>query len=188
MQPIILASNSPRRRELFSKLNIPFKVFGSSYREKFRRDLSPRKLAEFLAQKKAEKVAQVFPRSIIIGGDTLVVCGNKILGKPKNKAHAQKMLNLLSGKMHEVITAVSIIDKTGKTTTKSFTAKVFFQKLTKKEIEDYIKTKEPFDKAGGYAIQGEAEKFIKKYEGDFDTIVGLPISFIKSVLKELSIL
>lgn len=188
MQPIILASSSPRRRELFSKLNIPFQVFGSRYREKFQRNMPPRKLAEFLAQKKAEKVLEAFPKSVIIGADTLISYGTKILGKPKNKAHAQKMLNLLSGKAHEVITAVSIIDKTGKAITKSFVSKVVFKKLSKQDIEDYIKTKEPFDKAGAYAIQGEAKKFIKSFEGDLNTIIGLPISFIKSTLKELNII
>lgn len=183
MKTIILASASPRRKELLKKIGLEFKVDISRYREDATLELSPKKLAEFLSLQKAKDVAKRHKNAIIVSADTLVVLKNEILGKPRTAIEAKKMLGKLSGKTHLVITGFTIIDtKTNRTVTKSVETKVYFRKLTVKEIDDYVATKEPLDKAGAYGIQEKARAFVEKIEGDFFNVVGLPI---KSLIREL---
>ena len=186
MKTIILASGSDRRKDILKKFGIKFKVIKSNYRENLKAALDPHKLALKMSLGKAKKVYKNNKEDIIIAADTLVVCENQILAKPKSKKHAKEMLSLLSGKMHRVITGFAIIDSTsGKTINNSEETKVFMRKITPEEMEWYVNTKEPYDKAGGYAIQGKAGIFVEKVEGDFFNAVGLPIYTIIKELKKL---
>lgn len=188
MRKIILASVSPRRRKLLESLNIPFTVVPSSIEEKLNSKESPETLAKKLALAKARDVAKRHRDAIIIGADTIVVLGDYSLGKPKDKEDAKKILRLLSGKKHLVITGLAIIDqRLGKTFSKSVVSKVWFKRLTDEQIDAYIQTGESFDKAGGYGIQGEGSLLIEKIEGDYANIVGLPLEVLKKELKKLGV-
>ncbi|MBI2613340.1 MAG: septum formation inhibitor Maf [Candidatus Levybacteria bacterium] len=183
MKKIILASESPRRKEILKKAGLKFKIVKSNFEEYVNSDLKPANLVKKLSLEKATAVYENHEDSIIIAADTVVVCRGKILGKPKNNQDAKDMLEFLSNKSHLIITGFAIISSDlKKPITKSEQTKVYMRKITKKEIESYVKTGEPKDKAGAYAIQGIAKKFIKIVEGDFSNAVGLPI---QSVLKEL---
>ena len=186
MKKLILASQSPRRKELLEKLGVTFTVEPSNVNEDLALSLSPRKLAEELSRKKAQFIANKRKNCIIIAADTIVVLKKKIFGKPKSKKEAKEMLKALSGKTHQVITAFTIIDsKTEKRITKSVQTLVAFYKVTSKDLEKYLETEEVFDKAGAYAIQEGAGQFIKKIEGDYTNIVGLPIAAVKKALKNI---
>lgn len=188
MKQIILASASPRRKELLKKIGLKFTVDVSRYKESSTLKLSPKKLAEFLSLQKAKEVAKRHKNAIIIAADTLVVLGNEILGKPHTKKVAKKMLMKLNGKSHLVITGFTIIDcDTNKTITKSVETKVYFRQLTLKEIDNYVKTKEPLDKAGGYGIQEKAASFVEKIDGDFFNVVGLPLNALTYELKKFGV-
>ncbi len=179
---LILASGSPRRKELLSTLNIPFEIIVSNFEENIDQNKSLEKEIERLSYGKASSVYQSNKDAIVIGADTIVTINNKVLGKPKNEQDAKRMLNLLSNNVHTVITGVTIMSK-DKAETFSCASKVYFDKLSDEEIEEYINTKEPMDKAGAYAIQGIGSKFIKKIEGDYYAIVGLPINQIYQKLR-----
>jgi septum formation protein len=186
MQQIILASSSPRRKELLEKAGIKFKVVGSKIKEYLDIKLEPHKLAEKLSLEKAKAVQNKFKDAIIISADTLVVCEGKIFGKPTDEKDAEKMLKYLSGKTHSIITGFTVINaKTNKIITGSDETKVTMRKISKEEMESYLKTEEPFDKAGAYAIQGLAKKFIEKVEGDLSNAIGLPIDTILNDLKAI---
>ena len=180
---IILASNSPRRKELLEKNNIDFKVIVSNVNETLDESLSVYDNVKRLALLKATDVFNLYRDEIVLAADTIVVYDNIILGKPKDEEDAFRMLKLLSGKTHEVITAVAVIYKDVKLVEYEV-SKVEFRNITDLEILDYIKTKEPMDKAGSYAIQGIGSKFVLKHEGEFDNIVGLPINLVKKLLKK----
>ena len=184
MKKLILASGSPRRKVLLAKLGIPFIIDPANIDEASFTQPDPNKLVIQLATAKAMAIAPKHPDAIIIGADTVVALNNTILGKPRNKNHAISMLKKLSGKMHQVVTGYTLIDTSTKQKySKAIASKVYFYKLKLEEIEDYMISDEPMDKAGAYAIQGKGSKFIKKYEGDFDTIVGLPLNHIKKHLN-----
>ena len=155
MKTIILASASPRRKELLEQIGLKFEVEPSNYNEDLNSGLDPHELAKSLSLKKAEQVAKNHTSALVIAADTFVVLEGKILGKPKTETNARKMLAALSGKQHSVITGFTIID-TGshKALSRSVATKVYITKLTSNEIDAYIKSKEPLDKAGAYAIQG----------------------------------
>lgn len=139
--------------------------------------------AEYLARVKAEKAHELFPEDIVIGCDTTVVCQNKILGKPKGKEQAREYLHMLSGNAHAVYTGCCI--KCGdRSLCFDEGTDVFFYKLTDEEIEDYISTDEPYDKAGGYGIQGRGALFVHKINGDFFNVMGLPVSHLNRELKK----
>ena len=175
MNRVILASQSPRRKELLSLLNINFEAIPADINETIDPNNDLVKEIEKLSYQKANHIYKDHQDALIIGADTIVKINNQILGKPKNFEQAKQMLQLLSNNTHEVVTGVTIInDKTIETFSK--TAKVTFYTLTEKEIEEYIKTNEPMDKAGAYAIQGLGAKFVKSIDGDFYTIMGLPIA------------
>ncbi len=188
MRKIILASLSPRRREILKKLRLPFTTEGSGHEEDLKLKLNPHDLAKHLALRKAEAVAKRHKNAIIIGADTIVVLKGRVLGKPESAADARKMLGRLSGKAHTVITGFAIIDtKTGEKVSKACETRVHFRKLTAREIAEYVRTREPLDMAGSYAIQGMGGAFIKRIEGDYYTVVGLPLSILADELRKFGL-
>jgi septum formation protein len=188
MKKIVLASASPRRKEILQITGLKFSVCVSEYQENLGLALPPRRLACFLSFKKAETVALNYQKSLIIAADTFIVLNDKILGKPRNANDAEKMLKMLSGKAHSVITGFSIIDTdNSKKLSRSVETKVYFNKLEMNEIRAYVQSKEPLDKAGAYAIQGLGGVFIKKIEGDYFNVVGLPLSSLAVCLKKFGV-
>ena len=184
---IILASQSPRRSELLSHLGVEFEVMPSGAVEDNNEKIKLTELSKKLAFIKAKDVFdKTSGNRVVIGSDTLVAFKNKIFGKPKNKQDAFEMLSLLSNKTHKVITSLCVmIEKNGeiKTITTFDTTKVKFIKLDKASIEHYLNDDEFKDKAGAYAIQGKAGLFIKEISGDYNSIVGLPVSKLNRILK-----
>jgi len=174
--PIILASKSPRRRQLLENAGIKFTIIPSYVQESDFLLLKPENYARTLAEAKALDVADKNPESWVIGADSIVLINDTILEKPNSIADARQMIQQLSGKPHIVLTGYSIICK-NKSTLFSDVAKteVIFKKLTDEEIEWYIHTKEPYDKAGGYAIQGLGSFMIKSINGSYTNVVGLPV-------------
>ncbi len=187
MDKIILASNSPRRKEFFSLLGLEFEIITKDIEEIIDQNALPEDLVEDLAFQKAYAVFQDHKDRVVLGFDTLVYTDTLILGKPKDECDAIRMLGELSGKTHYVVTGVSILTKKMSRAFHSKT-KVSFYPMTEKEINDYVKTREPLDKAGAYAAQGYGSKFIKEIEGDFFTVIGLPLSRLYQELKELGII
>jgi septum formation protein len=185
---IILASTSPRRHKLAQEIGLEFEIVPSGYEEDMTLSLEPKDLVMTLAYGKAKDVAKKFSDGIVLGVDTIVVFNNKKLGKPKNKEDAFKMLSLLSGKEHEVYSGIALIDcKTGKEIKDYELSKVKFRKISDDEIEKYIQTGEPMDKAGAYAIQGLGGIFIEKVNGCYSNIVGFPVHCIYQNLKKLGV-
>lgn len=179
---IILASNSPRRKEILESLGYKFRIAPSDIDENI--NLNGELLVCELAKRKALIIYECNKDSIVIGSDTIVYYDGKVYNKPKSEEECYFMLKNLSGKTHEVITGVYIASN--KECISFFDkAYVTFKELSDQEIYDYIKTKEPFDKAGGYAIQGIGNALIKEYKGDFYTIMGLPKDLVNSHLKRL---
>lgn len=181
---IILASSSPRRKELLSSVIPEFKTIAPQVDESSVQDSDPVGLVRKLSYLKASTIAQKHENALIIGCDTVVWIEGQILGKPKNKDEARQMLKLLSGKKHNVTTGVCVINK-DKATQFEKTTQVSFYSLTDDEIERYIETDEPYDKAGGYGIQELGGLFVKKIKGDYYTVVGLPIAKLNRVLIKL---
>lgn len=170
-------------------MGLNFEVIVSNFEEKIEDNLKPQELAEKFSLQKAKDVAKKQKNAIIIAADTFVVLNNEILGKPKTGENARRMLKKLSGKSHLVITGFTIIDtKSGKTVTKSVKSKVYFKRLTNQEINSYVATGEPLDKAGAYAVQEKGGLFVEKIEGDFFNIVGLPIFDLVKELKKFGVL
>ena len=180
---IILASASPRRRQLLKELGLKFKVISTNKEEKVDDTFFPVQIARKLAVRKALEVSKKVRDSsiIIIAGDTIVVLGNKILGKPQSKKEAIEMLSRLSGKIHKVITGICILQGNKKVVGHEIT-KVTFQKLSPAMILSYVNTGESMDKAGGYGIQGKAALLIKKIEGDYFNVMGLPLVRLAKLL------
>ena len=185
---IILASASPRRRDLLQLTGLPIKVDPVSCEENMNTRVSPRRLSRVLSEKKARIAARKYRDAIIIAADTFIVFRDKIMGKPHTPAGARQMLAAISGKVHTVITGFTIIDtRTGKRISRSVETKVYFDKLTMKEINAYVKTGEPLDKAGAYAIQGLGSIFVRRIEGDYFNVIGLPLNALKSCLTQFGI-
>mgnify|MGYP002868403078 CR=1 FL=1 len=180
---IILASASPRRREIMDKLNLRYKVVVPNIDETLNRQLGLREKIEDLALRKGQAVSRNHPDDVVIAADTVVVVNNRILGKPHGISEARKMLKALSGRTHKVITAVAMIDG-GETFVTSDVAYVTFSELDDEEIEKYIQTREPYDKAGGYAIQGWASVFITRMRGSYYTVMGFPLHIVYEYLKQ----
>lgn len=183
MTRVILASKSPRRKELMEMLKIPFDIIVSDIEENIDYNNDLVKEIEKLSYQKAKAVFDNHSDALVIGSDTIVKINNDILGKPHSIEEAKSMLEELSDNTHEVVTGVTILYK-DIVETFSSVAEVTFYPLTDKEIDDYINTNEPMDKAGSYAIQGDGAKFIKSIKGDFYTIVGLPIGELYHRLKK----
>ncbi|WP_335869190.1 Maf family protein [Bacillus sp. 2205SS5-2] len=186
-KPLILASKSPRRKELLEKLQVPFSILTCEVDEFIPAEFTPQAAVLFLAQKKANVISQQFPQSIVIGADTIVVSEQNILGKPKNADDAYHMLKALSGKTHDVLTGVSIQSKQKEVHFFEKTMVTFWE-LSDEEIHRYIRSGEPFDKAGSYGIQGLGAVFVKSIQGDYYTVVGLPISKVYHELKEFNVI
>lgn len=184
MKKIILASNSPRRHHLMKYLNLDFKIIPSHIDEVINPKLEHDELVMDLAFQKAYSVFRDHKDDIVIGFDTLVVLDDYVLGKPKGEAEAKLYLKLLSGQTHRVLTGCAILTNGY---SKSFysDALVTFVELSDEEIDDYINTKEPMDKAGAYGIQGYGAKFVASVNGDYFTIVGFPIAKIYQELKKI---
>lgn len=181
---IILASKSPRRKELLSKLGYDFITYNINVDETIDSYDSYVEFVEKTVLKKAQFAKNDFPNDIVICADTIVVCENKILGKPHNKEEAYKMISLLSGRTHLVVTSVSIVYQNNyKIITESTEVEVI--QMTEEEIQGYINTPEPYDKAGGYAIQGIFSKYISRINGDYYTVVGLPLCRLNQELKKI---
>ncbi len=180
---VILASASPRRKKLLSMLFDDFKVMPSDIRELVPKDLEVEKCPEYLAQAKAELIAQGRDKSLVIGCDTSVVIDGKILNKPRDTNDARIMMNMLSGAVHRVITGCCICYMK-KHYTFSISTEVEFFELSEKEIEDYISSSEPYDKAGGYGIQSRGGLFVKSIRGDYYNVVGLPVAWLKKAIDE----
>ncbi|WP_210366749.1 Maf family protein [Bacillus sp. REN3] len=184
MQRLILASSSPRRKELLETLRLPFEISSSDADESFSDELTPAEAVMELASRKARAVAGNYPDCFIIGSDTVVVHGGTILGKPSDEQEAASMLRKLSGNTHAVYTGVSIHSPWKE---ERFYEKtdVTFWELSDEEIDTYIKSGEPFDKAGGYGIQGFGSMLVKHISGDYFTVVGLPVSRLIRELKKM---
>lgn len=183
MKTIILASASPRRKELLSVITDDFVVMPSGADESVPSNMPATAQAEYLAKLKAEFLAKENPQSIVIGADTCVIANDTVLGKPKNSEHAMEMLKTLSGTTHQVITGCAVI-KGDKCISFSEITAVEFYSLSENEISEYIATKEPYDKAGAYGIQGKGSLFVKKINGDYYNVVGLPIARLRRILTQ----
>ncbi|HJV44311.1 MAG TPA: Maf family protein [Bacillota bacterium] len=181
---IILASASPRRQELLRNLGLPFIVRPSHADEHVDDGRKPAEVVELLAERKAAEVAGLYEEGLIIGSDTIVVLDGEILGKPGGEDEAYAMLSKLSGREHSVFSGLAVIDAlSGEKRIGYMETKVKMRPITEKEINDYIKTKEPMDKAGSYAIQGLGSLFITGIQGDYFSVVGLPIRLLAEYLQ-----
>ena len=189
MQKIILASKSPRRKELMGLIPVNFEVITKEVEEVIDRCKTPEENVKMLAQQKALAVAQDHEDRWVVGCDTIVVNKMEIMGKPKDVQGALNMLEDLQGGCHKVCTGVSLVNlKQGVSRSFTTTSLVYMRKLEAEEIEWYVSTGEPMDKAGAYGIQGYASNFVEKIEGDYFNIVGLPVSALYHVLKEYELL
>jgi len=196
MARLYLASISPRRKEILKRLGIRFTVLTPKLIEdsaptfnsaRLGSIISPARYAIQLAKMKVDSVKHRITKGIILGMDTIVVLDKKILGKPKNQKSARQMLKMLSGKTHRVITGIYLLHlPNGNSCAGYETTKVKFRKLTKLEINQYIKTQEPYDKAGGYGIQGKAGLFIESINGCYSNVVGFPVTKFLKLLKKLN--
>jgi len=180
---LILASSSPRRQELLQEIGIPFQVHAANINEDQMPREDPMAYALRLAREKAQAVAVQYPQSYVLGADTIVVVDGEVLGKPKDREDAARMLRVLSGRGHEVTTAVSVVAPGTLVETRASTTKVYFRELSEDEIQRYVAGGEPMDKAGAYAIQGGASRWTDRIEGEFSNVVGLPLSLVTDMLR-----
>lgn len=179
----ILASQSPRRRELLSVITNDFMILPSNVEEIVPEDIGVLNGPEYLAKIKALDIAKGFPDDIVIGADTSVILGDTVLGKPKSRQNAYEMLKMLSGNTHLVVTGCAIV-KGEKAVSFSVKSEVEFYPLSEEEINAYLDTDEPYDKAGSYGIQAKGALLVKEIRGDYFNIVGLPIAELNRKLKE----
>ncbi|MFY9560413.1 MAG: Maf family protein [Terriglobales bacterium] len=179
---LVLASASPRRQELLRNAGIPFEVQPAHVPEDPLPGESANDCAERLAREKALAVAKQRPQDAVLGADTVVVVDGQILGKPTDAADAARMLRMLSGREHQVITGVCLV-ASGQWSVASETTTVTMSEITEKEIADYVATGEPTDKAGAYAIQGIASRWIPRIAGDYGNVVGLPVALLWRMLR-----
>jgi septum formation protein len=183
---VVLASSSPRRRELLNLIGIAHEVRPANLDESMRPRETPRRHAERLARDKASAVAMRDPDLITIAADTIVVINRKVLGKPVDKADAARMLAMLSGREHTVITAVAV-SRGKKLRSAIEEVKVKFRRLREEEIEAYIATGEPMDKAGAYGIQGFGATIVERVEGDYFAVMGLPLVRLVGLMREVGV-
>jgi septum formation protein len=179
---LILASGSPRRQELLREAGIEFQIHPPNISEDRNPGEPPLNYALRLSREKAETVARQFPNDFVLGADTIVVVDEEILGKPQDAEDAARMLRLLSGRRHQVTTAVSVIAPGRCPDTRSMTTQVDFRVLQEEEIQRYIASGEPMDKAGAYAIQGGAAPWVVGLEGEYSNVVGLPLRLVTGML------
>lgn len=181
---LILASQSPRRTTLMTEAGYEFDVQPAAIEEKVDPTQTPTNNAMALALQKARWVASRQKRCFVIGADTLVVLDEKIIGKPTDPDDAERILTRISGRPHQVITGVAVINPESQSFTDATASTVQIKTLTREEIRAYIKTGEPMDKAGAYAIQGQGAFMVTSWSGPFDNIVGLPVDSLRTLLRE----
>lgn len=192
---IFLASGSPRRRELLEQMGICFEIKVSDVDENTDDNLSPSETVEILSARKADVVFEELVEKLsgnfaVIGSDTVVAADEKILGKPKDKNEAFEMLSMLKGKKHTVYTGLTVMlyyNSKVSVSTLSSATDVYIRNLTDCEINDYINTGEPLDKAGAYGIQGKGAIIVGKIDGDYYTVVGLPVSRLYTIFRDMGI-
>ena len=185
MKPrVILASQSPRRRELLTLVGIPHEVRPADIDETYLPGEEPTAHALRLAREKAQKIAQ--PDAVVIGSDTIVVVDGDVLGKPRDDEDAARMLRRLSGRSHVVITAVAVSWR-GRVLAEAESVDVTFHALSDAEIRDYIATREPMDKAGAYGIQGYGATIVSRVDGDYFAVMGLPLQRMVSLMRQLGL-
>jgi len=184
---LVLASASPRRQELLRNAGILFEIQPAHVPEDPRPGEQAKDCAERLAREKALAVAKERPRDIVLGADTVVVVDGQILGKPLDVADAGRMLRMLSGREHQVITGVCVVAN-GQSSVANETTAVTMSEISENEIADYVATGEPMDKAGAYAIQGVASRWIPRIEGDYSNVVGLPVALVWRMLRDTALL
>jgi septum formation protein len=177
-EKLVLASSSPRRTELLNRAGWPHEVIVAGIDESLKPQEEPAAYVQRLARSKAEAVAQQLTEGLVLGADTTVVIANQILGQPRDDADAKRMLDLLNGKWHEVLTGVALVRVGGETRVAYETTRVRFAELSESEIDWYIASGEPVGKAGAYGIQEKAALFIEEIEGDYFNIMGLPIRLV----------
>lgn len=180
---IILASQSPRRKELLQRILPEFKIVPAEIDEKVSESDTPVEYVQKMAREKAQQVAKNHPNDLVIGCDTIVTLDNKILGKPASREDGFNMLTELSGKTHAVYTSIVLLKNNQELAT-TVPAKVEFYELSDQEINSYLETDEYIDKAGAYGIQGQGALFVKQIEGDYYSIMGLPIGTLYRMLQE----
>ncbi|HET9869989.1 MAG TPA: nucleoside triphosphate pyrophosphatase [bacterium] len=183
MPRLVLASTSPRRRRILAFLGIPFQAAAPlGVIEERRRGESPRALAVRLALEKALSLRARYPERWILGADTLVVLGDRVFGKPKGPAQLRRTLSLLSGRRHQVLTGMVLLSPKGGRYVGVGESRVTFRALDQGEMTAYARTREPYDKAGGYAIQGTAAGWVRRLEGDYFNVMGLPANLLLETL------
>lgn len=184
---LVLASGSPRRKELLEMLGLEFEICPAKGEEKTEEGLSPREIVTALASAKAKEVSAKYPEdTAVIAADTIVWAEEQVLGKPRNEADAVRMLELLSGKAHSVFTGICVAFG-GEILSCAEETEVCFRKLGRDEIEAYVSTGEPMDKAGAYGIQGKASVFIEGIKGDYYNVMGLPLCRLGEILKSIGV-
>jgi septum formation protein len=182
--PLILASGSPRRRELLTQAGYPFTVDVSSIAEQRQPGEDGIRLATRLAREKAEEVFTRHPEPVLVlGADTVVLCEDEVLGKPQDAADAVRMLHLLAGRTHHVVTGVALVWGKSLVEVAAEVTQVTMNTLSAQEITDYVAGGEPMDKAGAYAIQGHASRWIPRINGCYFNVVGLPLALVASLLE-----
>ena len=185
---LILASTSPRRRELLAILGFPFEVIPPTSQEELRPDRSTREQVRKFALDKAQSVAPHYPHTLVLGSDTLIEMDDKPVGKPRDLREAKKMLNQLLGRQHLVHTAVALVREEPQTRESLVkTVSVWMRQLGEQEVAEYLKTEESLGKAGAYSIQGEGARLIERIEGDYPTIVGLPLWHTAKLLEQYGV-
>lgn len=188
VKQIILASASPRRKEILEKTGLKFLVDAGSYEEDMGLPMEPHNLARFLSKEKAKAVAVKHKNALIIAADTIVILKGEVLGKPHTAEESMRMLSMLNGRTHSVITGFTVIDTgSNKKISRSVETRVTFSKLTEDEIKAYVKSGEPLDKAGAYGVQGLGAVIVKRIEGDYFNVMGLPISCLTEALKKFGV-
>ena len=184
---LILASGSPRRKELLEKLQIPFEVIVSDCDETLSAETPAEEAAEQLAVRKAAAIAAMHPEAVVIGADTTVILDGEILGKPRDEADCKRMLHALSGRMHKVVTGVGIFWD-GHSASFSDETSVQFYPLSDAEIDAYAGSEEPYDKAGAYGIQGQGALLVAGIHGDYYNVMGLPVARLARQLRDFGLL
>jgi septum formation protein len=184
MRKIVLASASPRRRELLGSLGLDFDSCVSGVEEDPIEGEIPAEHALRLAREKA-LAALVSPESFVIGADTIVIIDGEVLGKPQDRAHAVEMLRKLSGRTHRVITGFAVVRGGVVLVSRTIESSVLFKDISAKELEWYTRTPEPYDKAGGYAVQGIGAFFIREIHGSYTNVIGLPLAEVVEALEDL---
>lgn len=185
---LILASQSPRRKELLELLVQDFTVCPANVDETLEPGLPMTEQVARLAARKAEAVRAGHPSAAVIGSDTVVVCEGVVLGKPLDEDDARRMLNLLSGRTHEVITGVALALPDGRTMQDAVVTRVHFAEMVRPEVSAYIRSEESMDKAGAYGIQGRGARFITGIEGDYYSVMGLPVRRLYEMLREANLM